>query len=120
MNVSLTTQWALLLWLIVIALGVSSSDDSFLRIATVTDVHIGEGCQGDLSIEGCKPLAALQQTFLKMNEMNLDGVFLTGDLTSSALLEEYQALRDLLEDTLKVPWWPMLGILSQLTLNSPK
>lgn len=80
-----------------------------LRIGTVTDVHIGENCGGNLTLEGCPPLAALQVAFEKMNELQLDGVFLTGDLTSSALREEYQALRELLESTLTIPWWPLLG-----------
>ena len=87
----------------------SVSSSKVLRIATVTDVHIGENCGGELTVDACRPLSALQEALLKMNEMKLDGVFLTGDLTSSALMEEYQALRDLLDDTLVIPWWPMLG-----------
>jgi 3',5'-cyclic AMP phosphodiesterase CpdA len=71
-------------------------------------VHIGENCFGTLTLEGCPPMKALSLAFQKMNELALDGVFLTGDLTSSALLEEYQALRDLL-DELTIPWWPLLG-----------
>jgi predicted MPP superfamily phosphohydrolase len=79
-----------------------------LRIATVTDVHIGESCNGNLNLDGCPPMKALSLAFQKMNELDLDGVFLTGDLTSSALMEEYQALSNLL-DELTVPWWPLLG-----------
>jgi len=79
-----------------------------LFIATVTDVHIGESCKGNLTLDGCPPMKALSLAFEKMNELGLDGVFLTGDLTSSALMEEYQALSDLL-DELTIPWWPLLG-----------
>lgn len=39
---------------------------------------------------------------------NIDGVFITGDITSSALLEEFQKARDIL-DGLVMPWWPVLG-----------
>ena len=39
----------------------------------------------------------------KMNNLNLDGVFVTGDITSSALKEEFVMARQILNG-LKVPW----------------
>lgn len=33
---------------------------------------------------------------------------MTGDITASALLEEFQKAREIL-DALTVPWWPLLG-----------
>lgn len=58
----------------------------FLTLATVTDVHIGENCKGDLSFDGCKPVRALTDAVNKINSMTeVDGVFVTGDLTASVI-----------------------------------
>ena len=55
-----------------------------LTLATVTDVHIGENCKGDLSFDGCKPVRALTDAVNKINSMaEVDGVFVTGDITAS-------------------------------------
>jgi hypothetical protein len=43
-----------------------------------------------------------------MNSLKLDGVFVTGDITASALLEEFQKAREIL-DALEMPWWPLFG-----------
>ena len=83
--------------------------NKYLKVAFLTDVHIGEGCNKNLTLESCKPMAALAAAFDYLNTLDdIDGVFLSGDLTSSALYEEYAALRNLLEK-LKLPWWPLLG-----------
>ena len=81
-----------------------------IRIATVTDTHIGENCNGDLSYDNCTPVRALTDAVKKMNSLvpKLDGVFVTGDLTSSALKEEFVKIREIL-DGLDVPFWPVLG-----------
>ena len=86
-----------------------------LNIAVVTDVHIGESCGGDLSIEHCKPVRALTDAVNHINSMkSIDGVFATGDLTASALNTEFQKFREIMNG-LQVPWWPLLG--KSLTRN---
>jgi hypothetical protein len=87
-----------------VALGGKSS----LKLAFVTDNHIGESCNGDLSYEGCRPVRALTDAVSKINELGVDGVFATGDLTGSALYEEFEKFRKIMND-LTVPWWPLLG-----------
>jgi hypothetical protein len=80
-----------------------------LNVAVVTDVHIGESCNGDLSIEGCKPVRALTDAVNRINSLkNIDAVFATGDLTASALTEEFTVFRQIM-DGLTMPWWPLLG-----------
>lgn len=79
-----------------------------LKIGVITDVHIGENCHGDLSYEVCKPVRALTDAVNQLNTLDLDGVFISGDLTSSALYDEYTTFRSIC-DTLNVPWWPAIG-----------
>lgn len=73
-----------------------------LRFATLTDVHIGESCNGDLSYEGCRPTRALTRALEKINSLDppIDVVFMTGDLTSSALETEFQKNHDIMAQTL--------------------
>ena len=79
-----------------------------LRIATITDTHIGESCGGDLSYEGCKPVRALTAAVNKCNELKFNAVFITGDITSSALMEEFLKAKEILS-ALQMPWFPVLG-----------
>lgn len=85
-----------------------------------------ESCNGILTYEKCKPIRALTDAVQKVNSMSdVDGnchlqksvvydrmlpkgVFVTGDLTASALYEEFFKCREIL-DQLIVPWWPLLG-----------
>ena len=63
---------------------VSIGKKEVLTLATVTDIHIGENCHGDLTFNGCKPIRALTDAINKINSMaDIDGVFVTGDLTAS-------------------------------------
>lgn len=97
-----------LLLIIAAILGVSFAVPRKLTIAVVTDTHIGESCNGDLSMDGCKPVRALTDAVAHLNELGVDAVFATGDLTASALKEEFVRFREIMED-LKMPWWPLLG-----------
>ena len=82
---------------------------SSIKIAIVTDTHIGESCNGDLSFEGCKPVRALTLAVDKINSMNnVDIVFVSGDITSSALYEEFVKADEILS-SLNVPYYPILG-----------
>ena len=88
---------------------VCSSEFKSLNLAFITDLHIGEGCGGKLTYEECKPVRTLSDAVEKINSLeSVDGVFVTGDITSSALREEFEKVRELL-DSLKKPWWPLLG-----------
>jgi hypothetical protein len=87
----------------------SSQLSTSLNLAFITDLHIGESCNGDLSFENCKPVRTLTDAVDKINSMTvIDGVFVTGDITSSALRPEFDKVRELL-DNLNKPWWPVLG-----------
>lgn len=87
----------------------TESDVRQLNVAFITDLHIGEGCYGDLSFESCKPVRTLTDAVNKINEIpEIDCVFATGDLTSSALIEEFEKVRELLNN-LNVPFYPVLG-----------
>jgi len=73
-----------------------------LRFATLTDVHIGESCNGDLSYDACRPTRALTEALKKINSLDppIDVVFMTGDLTSSALETEFQKNHDIMVENL--------------------
>jgi 3',5'-cyclic AMP phosphodiesterase CpdA len=108
----------LFLFLLVVLFGtaiseiISPQSQQQLKIIFITDLHIGEGCNHVLTYSACKPVRTLTQSIDKINALNketpIDGVFVTGDLTSSALSEEFHKVRELL-DTLDVLWWPLLG-----------
>lgn len=81
-----------------------------IRIVQITDTHIGESCNGDLSYDACKPVRALTDAVKKVNELlpRPTAVFVTGDITSSALLVEFQKANEILS-ALTMPWFPVLG-----------
>jgi hypothetical protein len=80
----------------------------FLDVAFLTDVHIGEGCHGDLSYDACRPVRALTDAVNKINTLKIDAVFVSGDITSSAIYDEFSKAKEILS-SLKAPWWPLLG-----------
>ena len=81
-----------------------------VRLVQVTDTHIGEGCNGDLSYEGCKPVRTLMDAVAKINALDPQptAVLITGDITSSALMPEFVKANEILS-ALKAPWFPLLG-----------
>ena len=81
-----------------------------VRIVQITDTHIGEGCEGELSYEACKPTRALTDAVRKINLLDPrpTAVLLTGDITSSALMPEFEAANTIMS-ALEVPWMPILG-----------
>lgn len=87
-----------------------SPGGSSIRIASITDVHIGESCGGDLSYNACKPVRTLQATIEKINANypKIDLVVVTGDLTSSAIYDEFLKIHELLQG-LNCPWFPLIG-----------
>jgi 3',5'-cyclic AMP phosphodiesterase CpdA len=88
-------------------------DERTLNVAFITDLHLGEHCNGDLSLEGCKSVRNFHDAVAHLPEISskrfpLDGVFVSGDITSSALREQFEKAREVLDDV-QVPWWPLLG-----------
>lgn len=81
-----------------------------IRIAHITDIHIGESCGGNLTFAACKPMRNLADAVAKINEIEpaIDLVFVTGDITSSALLPEFETAFEILEG-LVMPYFPILG-----------
>lgn len=79
-------------------------------LVQVTDTHIGEGCNGDLSYNNCKPTRALTDAVRKINMLDPrpTAVLLTGDITSSALMPEFAMANSIMSE-LRMPWLPIIG-----------
>ena len=82
---------------------------SSLRVVFITDTHIGENCNGDLS-ENCKPVRNLQDSIARVNTLDPqpDAVFISGDITASALPEQFEKAHEILS-AIHAPWFPLLG-----------
>jgi len=80
-----------------------------VRVAFITDTHIGENCE-DLSEANCKPVRNLQDSVARINSLNPqpDAVFISGDITSSALQEQFGKAYEILS-AIKAPWFPLIG-----------
>ena len=80
-----------------------------VRVIFITDTHIGEGC-ASLEAKDCKPVRNLASAVQKVNELDEqpDAVFISGDITASALLEQYEKAYELLSE-LRAPWFPLMG-----------
>jgi len=98
-------------WLVVVAVVASTrATASQIRLVQITDTHIGESCNGDLSYDGCKPVRTLVDAVARVNslEPKPDAVIITGDITSSALMPEFEKANEILS-ALKSPWFPVFG-----------
>lgn len=98
----------LILILLLLVVIIKAQQDS-ITIAIVTDTHIGESCNGNLGYDYCKPVKALTLAVEKINSMNnIDAVFVSGDITSSALYSEFVKAEEILSK-LNIPYFPILG-----------
>ena len=81
-----------------------------VRVVQITDTHIGESCGGILTYEDCKPVRTLADAVARVNELDPQptAVLITGDITSSALMPEFEKAYELLS-AIKAPWYPILG-----------
>lgn len=81
-------------FLVVIAiLAVLCDACAAIKVAFITDTHLGENCgfPPDLTSAGCKPVRNLEGSVAKVNTLDPqpDAVFISGDITASALPEEF-------------------------------
>lgn len=82
---------------------------SSLRVVFITDTHIGENCP-DLTEANCKPIRNLEGSIARVNSLKPqpDAVFISGDITASALPEQFEKAYEILS-AIKAPWYPLLG-----------
>lgn len=86
-----------------------AEDNASVRVVFITDTHIGEGCVS-LDEKDCKPVRNLASAVKRVNELDVqpDAVLISGDITASALLPQYEKAYELLSK-LKSPWYPLMG-----------
>ncbi|CAF0771981.1 unnamed protein product [Adineta ricciae] len=90
-------------------------DTDYYTFALLSDIHIGD--------TGANALGRARSAVKKINELaanvstNLQAVFITGDLTNSAMPSQYETVRDVLNN-LTVPYYPIIGNHDQWLYNS--
>lgn len=90
-------------------------DTDFYTFALLSDIHIGD--------TGANALGRARSAVAKINQLaanvstNLQAVFITGDLTNSAMPDQYDTVRDILNN-LTVPYYPVIGNHDQWLYNS--
>ena len=90
-------------------------DTNFYTFALLSDIHIGD--------TGANALGRARSAVKKINELaanvstNLQAVFITGDLTNTAMPSQYETVRDVLNN-LTVPYYPIIGNHDQWLYNS--
>lgn len=93
----------------------SIDDSDFYTFALLSDIHIGD--------TGANALGRARSAVAKINQLaanastNLQAVFITGDLTNSAMPSQYETVRDILNN-LTVPYFPIIGNHDQWLYNS--
>lgn len=91
------------------------TDSDFYTFALLSDIHIGD--------IGANALGRARSAVAKINQLaanvstNLQAVFITGDLTNSAMPSQYETVREIL-DNLTVPYFPIIGNHDQWLYNS--
>ena len=90
-------------------------DPQFYTFALLSDIHIGD--------IGANALGRARSAVAKINQLaanvsvNLQAVFITGDLTNSAMPDQYETVRAILNN-LTVPYYPVIGNHDQWLYNS--
>ena len=108
-------QYTILLVLCLGSLQAQQKETDFYTFALLSDVHIGD--------TGANALGRARSAVKKLNQLaanvstNLQAVFITGDLTNSAMPSQYTTVRDVL-DNLTVPYFPVIGNHDQWLYNS--
>ena len=89
----------------------SISFSTSLRVAFLTDLHVGEACNpGPYNgTEDCACIVNDRRAVAKINSLAaIDAVIITGDITSSALPSEWEKAAEILSD-LRMPYFPTMG-----------
>ncbi|CAF1039577.1 unnamed protein product [Adineta steineri] len=90
-------------------------DTDFYQFALLSDIHIGD--------TGANALGRARSAVAKINQLvanksiNLQAVFITGDLTDHAMLDQYNTVRAVLNN-LTIPYYPIIGNHDQWLYNS--
>jgi len=90
-------------------------DTDFYTFALLSDIHIGD--------TGANASARAHSAVAKINQLaanvstNLQAVFITGDLTNSAMPSQYETVHDILNN-LTIPYFPIIGNHDQWLYNS--
>ncbi|CAF3309360.1 unnamed protein product [Rotaria socialis] len=93
----------------------TSQTTDFYTFALLSDIHIGD--------TGANALGRARSAVTKINQLaanvstNLQAVFITGDLTNTALPSQFETVRDVLNN-LTVPYYPIIGNHDQWLYNS--
>lgn len=91
------------------------TNTDFYTFALLSDIHIGD--------TGANALGRARSAVNKINQLaanisvNLQAVFITGDLTNSAMPSQYETVHDVLNN-LTVPYFPIIGNHDQWLYNS--
>ena len=94
---------------------VKSSDADFYTFALLSDIHIGD--TGDNALGRARSAVAKINQLVANASTNLQAVFITGDLTNSAMPSQYDTVHDVLNN-LTVPYFPIIGNHDQWSYNS--
>ena len=76
-------MWCVLRVALVLAATFTRTTASQVRLVQITDTHIGESCNGDLSYDGCKPVRTLVDAVARVNALDPlpSAVIISGDLS---------------------------------------
>lgn len=94
--------WAMLFYIVPIA----SQSAKFYTFAVLSDLHIGT-TETNAGGKARSAVAKINQLARDVST-NLQAVFVTGDLTDSAMPSQYKTVRKIL-DQLVVPYFPIIG-----------
>ena len=84
---------------------------SALRLALLTDLHVGEGCGSPYNgSEACPSVVNDRRAVARINALSppADFVLITGDITSSSWPTQWAKAADILSE-LSVPYFPLMG-----------
>jgi 3',5'-cyclic AMP phosphodiesterase CpdA len=94
-----------------LSLGFAALGSAF-RLGILSDIHVGEGCPSPYNFEeNCYSVQALKRAVNLINSnlsSSIDLIIITGDITGSAQLTQYQKANEILS-ALQVPWIPLIG-----------
>ncbi|CAF1490952.1 unnamed protein product [Rotaria sordida] len=92
-----------------------STNTDFYTFALLSDIHIGDTA-GNAIGRARSAVAKINQLAANVTT-NLQAVFITGDVTNSAMPSQYTTLRDILNN-LTIPYYPIIGNHDQWLYNS--